>query len=102
MLRCCAVQTVVTHQDLVHLLPSSDSLHTLLLVPSRPQQGISRRSSGLTAAAMSPESLGAAAGESPEWLLGQLGGPDSTCYIIYTSGSTGKPKVREAVEHVAS
>lgn len=101
MLNCCTVQAIVTQQELVHLLPSSDSLHTLLLAPnSSPKQVVSGRCSSLTAAAMRPESLGAAAEESPEWQLGQLGGPNSTCYIIYTSGSTGKPKVRTYVEHI--
>lgn len=91
VLRCCTAQAVVTQQDLVHKLPCSESLHMLLLVP---ESGLQRggRSSEVTAATISPESLGAAAEESAVWQLGQLGGPDTTCYIIYTSGSTGKPK----------
>lgn len=87
------LQAVITQPDLLHKLPSK-GLHTLLLHPDTASaQPPPARHSVPVPATISYESLGAAADESPEWKLGQLGGPDTTCYIIFTSGSTGKPKV---------
>jgi long-subunit acyl-CoA synthetase (AMP-forming) len=84
------MQTIITQQDLLHKLPSSRGLHILLV---QPDKVASTQSAALPSATISPELLGAAGSESPDWQLGQLGGPDTPCYIIYTSGSTGKPKV---------
>jgi non-ribosomal peptide synthetase component F len=93
------MQTVITQEDLLHKLPSSRGLHILLVQPEKvasapaPAQPLA-----LPPATISPDLLGAAGSESPDWQLGQLGEPDTPCYIIYTSGSTGKPKVRGLVE----
>lgn len=88
------VQAIITQPDPMHKLPSNKAVHTLLLHPeSSPARGVTKEPDTPVAAAISADALGAAAMESPDWDLGQLGGPDTTCYIIYTSGSTGKPKV---------
>lgn len=95
--------------DLVQKLPDAaalDSLniHTLLLHPEVPYTTASQRPAPDASAAaaggfapliptsLPPAGFGAAAAASTAWERGQLGTPDTTCYIIYTSGSTGKPK----------
>lgn len=88
----CFLQAIITQPDLMHKLPSNEAQHTLILHPDSSSARGSAKQSAMPAA-ISAESLGAAAKESPAWKLGQLGGPDTTCYIIYTSGSTGQPKV---------
>lgn len=91
--------------DLVQKLPDAAALsalniHTLLLHPEVPYLASGQRPKAaqgaahppLVPATLDPASFGAAAVASTDWQHGQLGTPDTTCYIIYTSGSTGKPK----------
>jgi non-ribosomal peptide synthetase component F len=101
-------QAVIVQPDLVQKLPDaaaldSLSIHTLLLHPEVPYTAASQRPAHAARAAaggfaplipatLSVAGFGAAAAASPAWTRGQLGTPDTTCYIIYTSGSTGKPK----------
>lgn len=90
------LQAVITQPDLLPKLPTRTDLHALTLHPEKGCQckpGSQTSSSGTVQAEIGPGPLGAAAAESAEWQLGQLGDANTTCYIIYTSGSTGKPKV---------
>lgn len=93
------LQAVIIQPDLLHKLPSSGHLHTLLLDPEKASaRQPATQPAPPVAATISAASLGAAAQESAQWGLGQLGGPDTPCYTIYTSGSTGKPKVNTDVD----
>lgn len=90
-------QAAVVQPDLVQKLPdaaalSSLGIHTLLLQPAVPystngQHPKAARGTAfppLVPATLAPASFGAAAAASTEWSHGQLGTPDTTCYIIYT------------------
>jgi hypothetical protein len=71
---------------------SSLGIHTLLLQPTvpyitrgqHPEAARGKAIPPLVPATLAPASLGAAAAASPDWEHGQLGTPDTTCYIIYT------------------